>query len=306
MNNQDRSLLTFHQDTALFRESVIYSAAETGFAARLIEKDYFCSVLLAYLANYDKQCVFKGGTCLTKVHLGFYRLSEDLDYVMPMPTDAPRSQRSKQAGALKQAMAAVEQDLDCFSTHKPLQGANNSTQYNGVLQYRSLLDGKDETIKIEMSLREPLLEPAVIGQAHSILRDPIVNEPVVPTISINCISKAEAMAEKCRAALTRRDIAIRDFFDIAYAVDNYGLDIRDPKFLALIKAKLSIPGNGPIRFNDERRADLGKQVSTRLRPVLREKDYIKFDIDYAFSLVSDIVEMMEDFPEDRRQKSDDG
>ncbi|MFC1762671.1 nucleotidyl transferase AbiEii/AbiGii toxin family protein [Planctomycetota bacterium] len=293
MNSQDKARLTFHQDTALFRESVIYSAAETGFAARLIEKDYFCSVLLAYLANYDKQCIFKGGTCLTKVHLGFYRLSEDLDYVMPMPADAPRTQRSKQAGALKQAMAAVAQDLDCFSTHKPLQGANNSTQYNGVLQYRSLLDGKDETIKIEMSLREPLVQSAIVGQAHTILRDPIVNEPIIPTISVNCISKTEAMAEKCRAALTRRDIAIRDFFDIAYAVDNYGLDIRDPKFLALIKAKLSIPGNEPIRFNDERRADLDKQLLTRLKPVLREKDFVKFDIDYAFALVDEIIDMIE-------------
>jgi hypothetical protein len=30
-----------HQDTALFREAVQFTAAESGFVPRLIEKDYF-------------------------------------------------------------------------------------------------------------------------------------------------------------------------------------------------------------------------------------------------------------------------
>ena len=64
MNNHEDALMTFHEDAALFRESVAYSAAETGFTARLIEKDYFCSVLLAYLSKRVQYCVFKGGTCL--------------------------------------------------------------------------------------------------------------------------------------------------------------------------------------------------------------------------------------------------
>ncbi|MCB2206646.1 hypothetical protein KQI65_18035 [bacterium] len=43
-------MLTFHEDTALFREAIRYTAASTGFGARLIEKDYYCSVLLHALA----------------------------------------------------------------------------------------------------------------------------------------------------------------------------------------------------------------------------------------------------------------
>ena len=38
-----------HEDAGLFRESVNFTAARTGFNPRLVEKDYFGTVLLAYL-----------------------------------------------------------------------------------------------------------------------------------------------------------------------------------------------------------------------------------------------------------------
>jgi hypothetical protein len=41
--------IRLHDDSALFKEAVTYTAAETGFAPRLIEKDYFCTVLLQCL-----------------------------------------------------------------------------------------------------------------------------------------------------------------------------------------------------------------------------------------------------------------
>jgi predicted nucleotidyltransferase component of viral defense system len=67
-------------DPDLLRQAVDYTARQTGFSPRLIEKDYFCSVVLEYLAARDAELSFKGGTCLAKVHGGFYRLSEDLDF----------------------------------------------------------------------------------------------------------------------------------------------------------------------------------------------------------------------------------
>ena len=37
-------------DQDLLREAVFFTARETGFNPRLVEKDYFCSVVLEYLA----------------------------------------------------------------------------------------------------------------------------------------------------------------------------------------------------------------------------------------------------------------
>jgi predicted nucleotidyltransferase component of viral defense system len=83
-------MIKFHEDPVLFLDAVNLTVAETAFTARLIEKDYFCSVLLEHLAAVSGgHLVFKGGTCLAKVHTAFYRLSEDLDFVIPTPVDAP-------------------------------------------------------------------------------------------------------------------------------------------------------------------------------------------------------------------------
>jgi predicted nucleotidyltransferase component of viral defense system len=79
---------------------------------RLIEKDHFCTVVLEYLAASTAELVFKGGTCLAKVHTEFYRLSEDLDFVIPTPLDASRSDRSHLAAESKRAVSG-RSDAGC-------------------------------------------------------------------------------------------------------------------------------------------------------------------------------------------------
>jgi predicted nucleotidyltransferase component of viral defense system len=136
------------EDAALLREAIGYTVAETGFSARLIEKDYFCSVALEYLASECGALTFKGGTCLSKIHGGFYRLSEDLDFSIPTAVDSTRAQRSQSVEPLRQALVRVEDRLPGFRLSEPLRGFNNSTQYNAVLSYESLVDGHVEPVSI--------------------------------------------------------------------------------------------------------------------------------------------------------------
>lgn len=219
MSKPELAAVRFHDDSNLFVESVRFTAAETAFAARLIEKDYFCTALLAYLAvAAGDDLVFKGGTCIAKVHAELYRLSEDLDFAISMPVEAARSGRSRRMEDVKRAVAALPKRLATFHMVEPLKGANKSTQYIAVLGYRSLLNRMEETIKIEVSLREPLLMPAVEGSARTLLLDPVTGNPLVPPVSVRCIAKTEALAEKFRAALSRREAVVRDFYDIDHAV----------------------------------------------------------------------------------------
>jgi predicted nucleotidyltransferase component of viral defense system len=49
----------------------------------LVEKDLLLHRLLRYLSLYPRfseNYLFKGGTCLIKCHLGYYRFSEDVDF----------------------------------------------------------------------------------------------------------------------------------------------------------------------------------------------------------------------------------
>ena len=72
--------LRLHEDMDMLRQVVNFTATQLSFAARLVEKDYYASVLLEHLAAADETLVFKGGTCLSKVYEQFFRLSEDLDF----------------------------------------------------------------------------------------------------------------------------------------------------------------------------------------------------------------------------------
>lgn len=282
--------LMLHEDVPLFREAVNFTASRTGFNPRLIEKDYFCTVLLAYLAERSGGLVFKGGTCLAKVHAGFYRLSEDLDFAIPLPIDASRKTRSQAISPAKKAVSKVADFIPALKCTESLAGANNSTQYNGVIAYESPTTGQQESILVEISVREPLLLPTITGPARTLLLDPIGGEAMIPAITVDCIDMIEAMAEKFRAALSRQDVAIRDFYDIDYAAKRLGLDMGGDQMVELVRQKLAVPGNQPVDIGQQRLADLKRQLDARLRTVLREGDFRAFDPGRAFRLVATMAE----------------
>jgi predicted nucleotidyltransferase component of viral defense system len=270
-----------HEDAELFREAVNYTASQTGFMARLIEKDYFCTLLLGHMAAAPA-AVFKGGTCLAKVHADFYRLSEDMDFAVSIPSDAARSARRKLAEPIRRIVQSLPVT---FHVRVPMEGHNNSTQYNGTVVYTSPMDGHEEPIFLELSLREPLLMPAVQSQARTLLMDPIVGGPMIPPVPVSCIARLEAFAEKFRAALSRREVAIRDFFDLDHAVQKLRLRPSDAALAEMVCRKLAIPGNDPVNVTPARLTQLRAQIDARLRPVLRPDDFEVFDLDRAFELV---------------------
>lgn len=289
MTVPEQGPIRFHADAELFREAVSFTAAETGFAARLIEKDYFCTVLLQHLTAAVSGLVFKGGTCLAKVHAGFYRLSQDLDFTIPMPMDAARSARSRRAAGLKEAVARLGRRLPAFRVVTALTGASNSTQYNATLGYSSLLGREEETVRIEVSLREPLLEPSVQGEARTLLLDPLSGSPLAPLLTVPCISRDEALAEKLRAALSRREVAIRDFYDVDHAVRRLGLRPETPRLVELVRRKLAVAGNDPVDVSAARLATLRAQLESELKPVLRPRDFAEFDLGRAFATVARVA-----------------
>lgn len=51
----DPSDLRLHEDPPLFLESINFSSLRTGFNNSLVEKDYFCTLLLSYLVRHCGQ-----------------------------------------------------------------------------------------------------------------------------------------------------------------------------------------------------------------------------------------------------------
>jgi predicted nucleotidyltransferase component of viral defense system len=273
------------EDPVLFREAIRFTAAETGFSQRLIEKDYFCSVALEYLVESDGTLTFKGGTCLAKIHGGFYRLSEDLDFSISTAFEATRGQRRHSVNALRTAVAALPDRLPGFRIEDALRGANENTQYNATAAYESLMDGHVERVSIEVGVREPNMTDPVQGESKTVLLNPINGRALVAIYPVRALSYSETMAEKLRAALCRREVAIRDFFDVDHAVRNSGLNTVAPDFIDLLDRKIAVPGTGPIDVSPARMEQLQRQLEAQLRPVLREQEFAQFDLARAIDTI---------------------
>ncbi|HZX13970.1 MAG TPA: nucleotidyl transferase AbiEii/AbiGii toxin family protein [Thermodesulfobacteriota bacterium] len=280
--------LDYHENADEFRDAINFTASETGFSAQLIEKDYYCSLILHdFEPLFQQGIIFKGGTCLSKIHADFYRLSEDLDFLFSIETNSLRSKRRETIQLVKKHEEELSKRIKHIRIEETLKvgGRNESRHYVGKYSYGSGVTGRHELIKVEISLREQILEPVEKCHARTILINPFRNEPAIEPVPVNALSIREAYGEKFRAALTRREPEIRDFYDVDYAIRTGKLVTTDTKLLELVRNKLAVPGNDRIDTSDEKLTVLSSQLKTRLKPVVRDEDYQKFDLDRAFGIV---------------------
>ena len=163
--NDTANSTAIHHDSGRFVQALQHTSRVTDFSPRLIEKDYYCTLALEYLyiqGSQDGQeknpLVFIGGTCLSKIHTDFYRLSEDLDFHIPIDASAPRSRRRAAMTATKVLFNSLPERLPCFQmANEQLTGHNESKQYKGTLLYESVVTPVPGEIHIDIGLREQVL-----------------------------------------------------------------------------------------------------------------------------------------------------
>lgn len=119
---------------------------------------------------------------------------------------------------------------------------------------------------------------------------------MVQPLALPCIFLEEGMAEKFRAALSRREVAVRDFYDIDYSVRMLGLNPLDSAFIELVRQKLAVPGNHPVDLSDQRLVLLRRQIDSQLKPVLRRGDFEKFDLERVLIIMADVAARLGDRP----------
>ncbi len=282
------SRILVHEDQALFREAVLFTAGQTGLNATLIEKDYFCTVLLQYLCDQqDSPLIFRGGTCIGKVYADFYRLSEDLDFMISTPPEASIPVRRQRMAPVREWVKKISGEMNILTLPEDFTGHNSSRQYVAYVTYPSVfLTEEAARIKIEVGLREAPLMPPEQMKARTLLLNPFTRKSLVPDIDLATLSMKEAIAEKLRAALTRLEPAIRDFFDIDYLASRNKMDLNDRHLFQLLAEKLKVPGNPPIDLSPMRKEKLKTQINAELKPVLRPVDFESFDLERAFDIVA--------------------
>jgi predicted nucleotidyltransferase component of viral defense system len=296
MDPSRNKMITAHEDKVFFHEAVLFTAGQTGLNANLIEKDYYCTVLLQYLYQQpESPLIFRGGTCIGKVYADFYRLSEDLDFLIATPPEATIAVRRKRIAPLKDWVAQISEAVSVFTPPDAFTGHNSSRQYVAYVAYPSIfLSEEPSRIKIEAGLRETTLMPPLQMKAKTLLLNPFTRKSLVPDIDVITLTMEEAIAEKLRAALTRLEPAIRDFFDIDYLASQHKINLKDHHLLQLVAEKLKVPGNPPVDLSPARKEKLKSQIETELKPVLRPVDFERFDLDRTFKNVESFTRILMD------------
>jgi predicted nucleotidyltransferase component of viral defense system len=259
-----------HSDKAEFLKVLERTSAQTGFPLRLLEKDYYITIVLSEIDKLSNDLIFKGGTCLSKIYYSYYRLSEDMDFTLRLPDEnATRTARREAIKSIKESLKSFLHGFDMSVENLEKGGHRESTQYIYYLNYESAVLNRKESIKLEIGMRfNPLL--AAVGKKvpHRFLH-PFTKEPLFETGSVNCLALKELVAEKLRAAATRKNIAGRDFYDLGFLLKER-FDFKDKELLSVFRQKLEEDG-----FSAEMskyRADLGRSHAEIVEMKARAKD----------------------------------
>jgi len=145
-------------------------------ALELIEKDLYLNILLSKL-NFEDY-VFKGGTCLAKVYLNYFRFSEDLDFTFAnqelwkgKSTNEIKKLCKEKINLLGEQIKKIGFDFkfDKKDIKYVILGSNNKLVTFKV-HYISVLTGTSSFIKIQINFLEKIIFPYQTKKLISLIK----------------------------------------------------------------------------------------------------------------------------------------
>ncbi len=139
-----------HEDKEKFRDLIIQISDETNRITTVIEKDYYVTLILRFLSKQLDNCVFKGGTSLSKGFNAINRFSEDIDITFDEHIGESRRKKLK-----NKVLKGISEELNM-----PILNWNETQSdrdYNAYFfAYDSVFEIEDEkmmsTVKLETAL----------------------------------------------------------------------------------------------------------------------------------------------------------
>ena len=201
-------------DSMIDRRDIMDRSGELSLRAEIVEKDYVLGWLLAGITQHEEigaSWVFKGGTCLKKVHFETYRFSEDLDFTLTDEEHLNEDYLRRVFGEISEwiyAESGIEIPreqirFDCYQNKRGGDSAQGRIYYRGPLQPRGSLP----SIKLDLTTDEVVvLEPSTQRISHAYGDEPREG------FWVRCYPFAEVFAEKVRALGERG--RPRDLYDV--------------------------------------------------------------------------------------------
>ena len=149
-----------HEDKELFKDVIEATAESRSQPIAIVEKDYYVTMILKLLSEEVPDCVFKGGTSLSKCHHAIDHFSEDID--IAFSEDLTQGQRKnlkdKTIAGISRRLglpisdwenARSRRDYNCYTfDYKPIGGYIQESLLLGVKMEVSLGSVSFPTIKL--------------------------------------------------------------------------------------------------------------------------------------------------------------
>jgi predicted nucleotidyltransferase component of viral defense system len=233
-------------------------------AQELIEKDFYLNILLSKL-NFEEYA-FKGGTCLAKAYLDYFRFSEDLDFTFT-------NQKLWEGKSTKSIKKVCKEKIDAFGEQLKNVGfdfkfdkadrnfveiGNNNKLVTFKVYYNSVLTGKTSFIKIQINFLEKIIFTPPTKELNPLIKnnqftkeDQIYFKEFLDfykTIKMKVYDIKEIVTEKFRSILTRKAIKSRDAIDLLFIYQKFKIKPQD--FLKETKEKLMYSINSYEKYKD--------------------------------------------------------
>ena len=265
-------------DRGLLADLCREAAARESVQPYLVEKDYYLTRLLWALGSrFEDKLLLKGGTLLSKVDLGFFRMSEDADFVIPEAASTNRGANMRRINVVRDALTELEPLIGVKRSFPSGEDSDKGAHRLWALAYPSEFGAN--SMQLEVSLRRCVRKPRRV-RLSQLIEDPMLGD----FTAANCwaVNADEARAEKVRAAFTRE--AIRDFYDLDRIADTEA-DLTSTGFISLVDVKLQELGAPrfkdqvrPFGLTQQRRRALDVGLKQELAVVLRT-NAPAFDLD---------------------------
>jgi predicted nucleotidyltransferase component of viral defense system len=277
-------------------------SSELGVKRRdMVEKDILLHQVLTDLSSdrfFSKNMLFKGGTCLIKHYLGYFRFSEDMDF-----TWKDQSQfEGKTAGKIRSDLSTIIDeigktfesiaskrglDFRCVKgnkTYVELGGSNKTCTFK-VWYYSEVLR-KKTFFKVQINFVEEMCTKPEKGELRGLLTDseeeltalfPEEYREYSKAIPFAMYNVNEILSEKVRALLTREGVKARDFLDIFFISKKMGIRPENMEECVIKKV------NHALRLYAKYRANLNTKVKLMEQGNIfewgTEKDLLLAEID---------------------------
>jgi predicted nucleotidyltransferase component of viral defense system len=229
----------------------------------LIEKDLILHQMLLDLSKnkfFSENFVFKGGTCLIKCYLGYFRFSEDIDFTWKhQKVFEDKSQKEVRSylsnvidelGDIFEGIAKKrELDFKCEKHNRnyvELGGGNKTCTLK--IWYQSEILDRRSFVKVQINFVEKLYFNTTRVKLRSLLSkgrkefDALFPEyaEYSQRISFDAYDIKEILCEKIRSILTRVGVKSRDFLDVYLICKKFSIKLEDMRYCIIGKTQFML------------------------------------------------------------------